>query len=83
MEEKGGGRGWVNLEILLSNAPSPLFVDIPAICCRFLLQSLFSCLSISTFLIEAGRNILLFVVPGPSFFVQQTTLKSLFQISRP
>ena len=36
MGEKVGGRGWVNLEISLSNAPYLLFVDIPAICYQVL-----------------------------------------------
>ena len=65
MGEKGG----VNLVLSFSNAPYLLFVDIPAICCQVLASIPVLLFSVSTYLIEAGLNILLFNVPGPSFFV--------------
>ena len=65
MGDKDGRRGCVNFKCSLSTflLISPQFVA------RFSLQPLFSGLSISTYLIEADLNILLFIVPGPSFFV--------------
>ena len=48
-----------------------LLISLPSVA-RFSPQSLFSGLSVSTYLIEAGRNILFFNVPGLSCFVRQS-----------
>ena len=66
MGDKGGGRGWVNLEISLLLIYF-LLTSLQSVT-RFSLQPLFSGLNISTYLIEAGHNIVLFNVRGPSFF---------------